>query len=82
MARKGRHGPRPDRFTIAGGEAELLQIILALGTVGRLARGLDGRHDQRHEHTDDRDDDEEFDQCEGGSEPSGSPGTVHGLSLD
>lgn len=25
MARKGRHGPRPDRFTIAGGEAELLR---------------------------------------------------------
>ncbi|MFB4302742.1 spermidine synthase [Actinomadura sp. NTSP31] len=25
MARKGRHGPRPDTFTIAGGEAELLR---------------------------------------------------------
>ena len=51
------------------GETELLQVVLAMGAIGRFARGLNRRHDQRDEHGDDGDDDEQLDERECRSRP-------------
>jgi hypothetical protein len=45
-------------------EADLLEVVLALGAVGRLADLLDGRQQQAHQHRNDRDHDEQLDERE------------------
>ena len=45
-------------------EAELLQVVDALGPPGRLASRLDRRQQQRDQHRDDRDDHQQLDQGE------------------
>ena len=47
-----------------GGQAELLQVVLALGTIRRFSRRLNRRHDESDENGDDRDHDEQLDQGE------------------
>ena len=51
-------------------QAELLEVVHALGPPGRLAGGLDGRQEQGDQDRDDRDDDQELDQRERGGCPS------------
>ena len=50
-------------------QAELLEVVDALGAAGRLAGRLDGRQQQRDQDGDDGDDDEQLDQ---GETPSAS----------
>ena len=45
-------------------EAELLEIVDALGACSRLTHLLHGRHQQRDQDRNDGDDDEQFDQGE------------------
>ena len=47
-------------------QAELLEVVLALGPVGRLADLLDGGQEQADQDRDDRDDDEQLDERERG----------------
>ena len=47
------------------GQAELLEVVLALRPPGRFSRRLHGRQQQPDEDADDRDDHQEFDQGEG-----------------
>ena len=47
------------------GDADLFEVIGALGPPRRLAGGLNGGEQQRDQHGDDRDDDQQFDQSEG-----------------
>jgi hypothetical protein len=47
------------------GQAELLEIIGALGTAGRFTGGLDGREQKRDQYGNDRNDNQEFDEREG-----------------
>jgi hypothetical protein len=47
--------------------AELLEIIPALGTAGSLASGLNGRQQQRDEDADDRNHDQQLDQGKAGA---------------
>ena len=47
-----------------GGQGELLQVVGALGTAGRLAGGLDGGQQQGDQDRDDRDHHQQFDQGE------------------
>jgi hypothetical protein len=46
------------------GQANLLEIVLALAAARRFASSLHGRQKQRDEDTDDRNDDEQFDKSE------------------
>jgi len=46
-------------------EADLLQVVDALGPAGGLPCGLNGWQQQRDQHRDDRDDNQQFDQGEG-----------------
>ena len=63
-------GKRVERIVVfLGGQAKLLQVVLALGTIRRFSRGLHRRHDQSDEHGDDGDDDEQLDQGERCSRP-------------
>ena len=50
-------------------EADLLEVVDALGAAGRLAGRLDGGQQQGDQDGDDRDDDQELDQ---GETPSGA----------
>jgi len=43
------------------GQAQLLEIVHALGPAGGLARHLDGRQQERDQDRDDRDDNEKLD---------------------
>ena len=45
-------------------QADVLEIVAALGAAGRLARRLNRRQQQGHQDADDRDHDQEFDQRE------------------
>ena len=49
---------------VLGGQADLLEIVRALGTPRGLARGLDGRQEQRDQDGDDRDHHQQLDQRE------------------
>jgi hypothetical protein len=46
------------------GEADLLEVVRALGATGGLARRLHGRKQKRNEHGNDSDNHEQFDQRE------------------
>ena len=52
------------RLVVHGGEAELLQVALALHPRGRLPDLLDGREDQTDQDREDRDDHYQLDECE------------------
>ena len=43
-------------------DAQLTQIVLALGAARRFASGLHRRDNERHERADDRHDDQQFDE--------------------
>jgi hypothetical protein len=45
-------------------QADLLEVIAALGAAGRFAGRLHGRQEQSHEHADDRDHHQQFHQRE------------------
>ena len=64
-----------------GGEAKLLQVVLALRPIGGFARGLDRGHDQGDQNGDDGDDDEQLDQGEGRSRPETVRFRAHQSSL-
>src|SRR5262245_29158087 len=49
-------------FKLLHAEHQLPQIVVALGTQRRVARGLHGGQDQRHQDADDADDHEQFDK--------------------
>src|SRR5205814_414608 len=49
---------------VVQGQADLLQVVLALGPHGGVADLLDGRQEQADQDGDDRDDDEQLDQRE------------------
>ena len=51
-------------MVIVQGEPDLLQVVDALGTAGRLAGGLDGRQQQGDQDRDDGDHDQQLDQRE------------------
>ena len=51
-------------LVVVQGEADLLEVVDALGTPGRLARRLHGGQQQGDQHGDDRDDHQQFDQRE------------------
>ena len=57
-------------LVVHGRQGQLLQVVGALGTAGRLAGRLDGGQEQRDQDGDDRDDDEQLDQGETGSSVS------------
>ena len=50
------------RLVVVRCEHDLPHAVLAIGTTGRFARGLDGWQKQSDEHSDNGDDDQEFDQ--------------------
>ena len=54
-------------MVVVQGDADLLQVVRALGAAGRLAGGLDGGQEQGDQHGDDGDDDQKLDQREGTS---------------
>jgi hypothetical protein len=56
--------------------ADLFQVVLALGAVGRLADPLDGGQQQRDQDADDGDHHEQLDQREATPVPG-----IHGLFL-
>ena len=43
-------------------QADVLEVVLALGAAGRFAGGLNRRQQQRDQDADDRDDDQQFDE--------------------
>jgi hypothetical protein len=53
-----------DIMVIVQGEADLLEVVDALGASGGLAGRLDGGQQQRDQHGDDRNHDQELDQGE------------------
>src|SRR5437879_4641171 len=58
--------PRHDAagvVVVGHGQAELLQVVTALGPRGRLANFLNGGQQQTDQHGDNRDDDEQLDEC-------------------
>jgi hypothetical protein len=52
------------------GQADLLQVVLALGAGRGVADLLDGRQQKSDEDRDDGDDDQQLDQGEAGSPPA------------
>jgi hypothetical protein len=58
-----RGGPE-GREIILDGQADLLEIIGALGAAGRLAGGLHGGQQEGDQDADDRDHDQQLDQRE------------------
>ena len=73
LAIVGRHHAVPagreavERVVIfLGGQAKLLQVVLAPGPVSRFASRLDRGQEERHQHADDGDDHEQLDQGEAG----------------
>ena len=44
------------------GQADLLEIVLALGAAGRFAGGLDRWQQERYQDANDRDDNQQFDE--------------------
>src|SRR5262249_27356893 len=64
-------------LVVVGGEAQLLEVVLALGARGSLAHLLNCRQEQADQDRNDRDHHEEFDQGERGRstfEHGGAPG--------
>ncbi len=59
------------------GQAELLEVVGALGAAGGLPRRLDGRQQQCDQDGDDGDDDQQFDQREAATSRR-APGPLHG----
>ena len=60
---RGAHGEVvPEVVIVVQREAQLLQIVGALGLPRGLARRLHRRQQQRNEDSDDRDDDQKLDQ--------------------
>ena len=49
------------------GQADLLEVVRALGAAGRFAGGLDGGQEQAGQDREDRDHDQDFDEGEAGS---------------
>jgi hypothetical protein len=47
------------------GDADLLEVVCALGAAGGLARGLNGGEEEADQDSDDGDDDEQLDEGEG-----------------
>ncbi len=63
-------GITAERALVVGdGQAELLEVVGALGAAGGLAGALHGRQQQGDQHGDDRDDDQKLDQSETGAAP-------------
>jgi hypothetical protein len=60
----GRRQRPPDVVVVVHGQADLLEVVGALGAEGRLARLLDGRHRQADQHRDDGDHHQHLDQGE------------------
>ena len=54
-------------FVVVQGQADLLEVVDALGTPGGFAGRLDGGQQQGDQDADDADDHEQFDQSEGTS---------------
>ncbi len=54
------------RFIALHGDAELHQVVDALGSPRGLTRCLDGRQEQRNQYRDDRDHDQQLDQSKPG----------------
>ena len=52
--------PTVRRLVIHAGQGELLEVVLALQSPGRLPRRLHGRKQQRDQDADDRDNDQKF----------------------
>ena len=52
------------RVVVVQGDADLLEVVGALGPAGRLAGRLDGRQQQGDQHADDGDDHQQLDQGE------------------
>jgi hypothetical protein len=55
--------PSGDIVIVMKGNAELLEIIAALGSPGRFPRRLHRGQQQRHEDADDGNYDQQFDKC-------------------
>src|SRR5262249_29264007 len=55
---------RMGRLIVVDGQAELFEVVDALGAPGRLARRLDGREQQGDQYRNNCDDDQELDQGE------------------
>ncbi len=51
---------------IVQSQAQLLEVVLALGAAGRLARLLDGRQQEGNEDRNDRNHHEQLNQCKSG----------------
>ena len=63
VVHQGREGAQLGHVVVHG-QAQLLEIVLALGPPGRLAGRLHGRQQKCDENGDDGDDDQQLDQCE------------------
>ena len=77
VRRRGNLAGREDgmgAFVIHDGQADLLEVVDALGAAGGLAGRLHGGEQQGDENSDDRDDDQELDQSE-------STAMMHGKNL-
>jgi hypothetical protein len=66
IARAARDADRRQRFAhvviVLHGQADLLEVVGALGTPGRFAGGLHGRQEQRDQDADNRNHDQQLDQ--------------------
>ena len=51
-----------DAVVVVDRQADLLEVVLALGASGRFARRLHGRQQQSDQHADDGDDHQQFDE--------------------
>ena len=64
------------RLVVVRCEHDLPHAVLAIGTTGRLACGLDRWQEQSDEHSDNSDDDQEFDEgkaCDFAGAPHANP---------
>ena len=61
---RGRREGAVGALVVHEGQADLLQVVGALGAPGGLARGLDGGQQQGDQDGDDGDDDQQLDQRE------------------
>ena len=76
----GRREALPHIMIPVQSQADLLEVVGALGTASRLAGTLHGGEEQRRQQADDGDDDQQFDQREA---PAGwAPGGNRGQSGD